>query len=60
MGLDLTMLHPRCEVSQLSVVAVVRHPHFRPDVKNLVVVNDDATVVDDILVHHGPDELMST
>lgn len=52
--LDLSVLHPRREVSHLSVISVVREPHFRAYVEDLSAVNDDTTIVDDVLVDHWP------
>ena len=52
--LDLSVLHPRREVPHFPVVPVVREPHLRPDVYNLVAVDDDSAVVDDVLVDDRP------
>ena len=54
MVVRLAVLLPRRKVSQLAVVAVVRQPHLRTYEKNLLVVADDAAVVGDGLVRHGP------
>ena len=52
--LDFSMLHPRRKITQFSVVAIVGHPHLRPDVENLVVVYDYSAVVNDVFVYDGP------
>lgn len=54
MVFGLSVLRPWREVSQFAVVAVVSHPHLRADKQDLSVVDDNAAVVDDILVRHGP------
>ena len=51
---DLPVLHPRGEVAQLPVVSIVRQPHLWANVKDLVVVDDHTTVVDDVLVDDRP------
>ena len=50
------MLGPRRKVAHFTIVAVVCEPHLWPDEQNLAVVDDEAAVVDDILVYHGPEE----
>lgn len=50
----LPVLHPRCEPAELAVVAVVGEPHLRADEQDASVVNDDATIVDDVAVNDGP------
>ena len=52
--LNLTMLHPRSEVAHLPVVTVIGQPHLRANMQDLVVVNDYATVVDNVLMHDWP------
>lgn len=51
---DLTVLHPRCEVSKLSVVSVVGQPHLWADMKDFVIVDDHSAIVDHVLVDDGP------
>ena len=67
MLLDLAVLVPRREVPQLSltmsyfiitsdsahVIPVVGHPHLGADQEDLFVEEDDAAVVDDVLVDDG-------
>jgi len=50
----LLMLHPRGKVSKFTIVSVVREPHLWPNEQNLLVVDDDAAVVNDVLVDDGP------
>ena len=50
----LPVLRPWREVPQLSIISIVSHPHLRSDVKDLVVVDDHTTVVDDVLVYNWP------
>ena len=52
--LPLVPLHPRREVAQLAIVAVVREPHLWADEKDLAVVDDHAAVVYHVLVYHRP------
>ena len=58
MILDLAMLHPRREPAEFPVVAVVRHPHLRTDEKDLVVVNNDTTIINNIFVGNWPESSM--
>ena len=48
------MFLPWGEVAHLAVVPVVGEPHFGSDEEDLVIVNDDAAVVYDVLVDNGP------
>lgn len=59
MILDLTVFHPWREVTKLSIVPVIRHPHLRPDMQDFVIVDDDSTIVDHVLVDHRPIGIMS-
>ena len=52
--LPLARLHPRCEVPQLAIVAVIREPHLWANEQDLAVVDDHAAVVYHVLVHHRP------
>jgi hypothetical protein len=54
--LGLLVLHPGREPAELAVVAVVRKPHLGADEEDLLVEDDDAAIVDDVLVHDGPIE----
>ena len=54
MVLNLTVLHPRREPPKLAVIPVIRHPHLRADQQNLATMNNNAAVVDHILVHDRP------
>ena len=54
MVLHLPMLHPRRKIPHLPVIPIVRQPHLRANVQDLVPVDDDSTVVDDVLVDNGP------
>jgi hypothetical protein len=51
--LGLLVLLPRREPPQFAVVAVVGHPHLGADQEDLFVEEDDAAVVDDVLVDDG-------
>ena len=52
--LRAAVLDPGREPAQLAVVAVVGHPHLWSDEENATVVDEDAAVVDYILVRDGP------
>jgi hypothetical protein len=54
--LGLLVLHPGRKPTELAVVAVVRKPHFGADEEDLLVEDDDAAIVDDVLVDDGPIE----
>ena len=54
MVFHLPMFLPWGEVAHLAVVPVVGEPHFGSDEEDLVIVNDDAAVVYDVLVDNGP------
>ena len=51
---SLTMFCPWSEVAHLAVIPVIRQPHLWPNKEDLTVVNDNSTVVDDVLVNHRP------
>lgn len=57
MILPLAMLHPRGEVPHLAVVTIVSKPHLRTDEEDLLVVDDNATVVDYVLVYDRHSEI---
>ena len=57
MVLNLTVLHPRREPSQLTIVSVIRQPHLWADEQNFSVVNDNPAIVDYILVCDRPARL---
>ena len=59
MVLPLTMFHPWCEISHLTIITVVSKRQFWTDQKDLLVVNDDSTVVNHVLVHDWPDGFVS-
>jgi len=48
------MLHPGGKVSEFTIISVVREPHLWPNEEDLLVVNDDAAVVNNVLVDDGP------
>jgi len=52
--LPLVVLHPRCEVSHLTVVSIISKPHLGTNEENLLVVDNDATVVYHVLVYDRP------
>jgi hypothetical protein len=52
--LNLTMFRPRREVAHLAVIPVIRQPHLWPNEEDLTVVDDNSTVVYDILVNDRP------
>lgn len=54
MVLGFTMLHPWGEVSQFSIISRVSHPHLRANEKNFVIIDDNPTIVDHVLVYDGP------
>ena len=54
MVLYLAMFHPRREVPHLPVVSVVREPHLWANVQDLASVDNDSTVVDDVLMNDRP------
>ena len=58
MVVRLAVLLPRREISQLAIVAVVRQPHLRTDEKDLVVVNNDTTIINNIFVGNWPESSM--
>jgi hypothetical protein len=51
------MLHPWCEVTQLAIISVISQPHLRSNEKDLVVVNNYATVIDYVLMNNGPGDV---
>jgi hypothetical protein len=51
---SLTMFCPWREVAHLAVIPVIRQPHFWPNEEDLTVVDDNSTVVDDVLVNDRP------
>ena len=53
--LHLSVFHPRREPAKLAIVSIVRHPHLRADEQNFRVVNDDSAIINDIFVHHWPE-----
>lgn len=53
------MLRPRSEEPQLAIISVIGKPHLGPDEQYLLVMYDDATVVDHVLVRYGPIEIPS-
>lgn len=55
---DLAVLHPRRKPPQLTVVAVVRHPHLRANEEYLAIMDNNTAVVDDVLVYHRPNEIL--
>ena len=56
MILPFVMLGPRSEVAKFAVVAIIREPHFGTDEDDLAIVDDDTTIIGDVLVHHWPAE----
>ncbi len=54
MVLPLPMFHPWRKISEFTIVSIVSQPHFRPNQKNLSIVDDHPTVIDNVLVHDGP------
>lgn len=50
----LVVLHPRREVSHLTVVSIISKPHLGTNEENLLVVDNDATVVYHILMCDRP------
>jgi hypothetical protein len=53
------MFRPRREEPKLTIITVIRQPHFWADEKYLLVVNDDTAVVNHVLVHYGPSRIHS-
>ncbi len=54
MVLSLTMLLPRCEVTHFPIITVIGEPHLWTDQDDFAVVNNDTTIVVDVLVNNGP------
>ena len=54
MVFSLTVFCPLREVAHLAVIPVIRQPHFWPNEEDLTVVDDNSTVVDDVLVNDRP------
>lgn len=54
MILALAVLCPRGKVPHFSIISVVREPHLRSNKENLSVINNNTTVIDNILVDDGP------
>ena len=54
MVLSLAMFCPWREVAHLAVIPVVRQPHFWTNEEDLTVMDDNSTVIDDILVNDRP------
>ncbi len=57
MVFPLSMLRPRREKTQLTIITVVGKPHLRADEQNFLVVDNNSAIVDDVLVHNGPGEI---
>ena len=53
------MLHPRCKVSHLTVITIIRKPQLGTDQQDLLVVNDHPAVVDHVLVYDWPNGFAS-
>jgi len=54
MVLPLTRLLPRSEVPQLAIIPIIGKPHLWAYKQNLLVMNNDTTIVDHVLVNNGP------
>ena len=54
MILTLMRFHPWSEVPEFAVVSAVRHPHLWTNENDFAIVDDYATVIDDIPVHDRP------
>ncbi len=54
MVLSLTMLLPWCEVTHFPIITVIGEPHLWTDQDDFAVVNNDTTIVVDVLVNNGP------
>lgn len=54
MILALAVLCPWGKVPHFSIIPVVRKPHLRSNKENFSVINNNATVIDNILVDDGP------
>ena len=50
----LTMFLPWREKSQFTIIAVISKPHLWSNHEDFLVVNDDSTVIDDVLVSDRP------
>jgi aspartokinase-like uncharacterized kinase len=51
---SLAMFCPGREVAHLTVIPVIGQPHLWPNEEDLTVMDDNSTVVDDVLVNDGP------
>lgn len=56
MVFHLAKLRPGCEITQLTIISIISHPHLRADEQNFFVMNDDPAVINNILVHNWPSE----
>lgn len=52
--LSLPMLRPWREIPHLPIIPVVCQPHFRANVQNFLAIDDDSTVVYDVLMNDRP------
>jgi hypothetical protein len=56
----LAVLHPRCEVTKFTIIAVIREPHLRADKEDFLVMYDDPAIVNYVLVHNRPSKTSVT
>ena len=54
MVFPLSMSSPGSKVTEFAIIPVIGQPHLRTNEENFLVVNDDSTVVDHILVDYRP------
>ena len=54
MILTLMRFHPWSEVPEFTVVSSICHPHLWTNENDFAIVNDYATVVDNVFVHDRP------
>ena len=57
MVFPLSMLRPRREKTQFTIITVVGQPHLGTDEQNFLVVDNNSAIVNDVLVDNGPGEI---
>lgn len=50
----LPMFCPRCEITQFTIISIIGEPHFGANKENLLVMDDYSAIIDDVLMHDGP------
>jgi hypothetical protein len=52
--LCLTMLSPRCKITQLAIISVICEPHLWSNKQDPLVPDYDTTVIGNAFVNNGP------